>query len=321
MSKAKKSKSDSPRRPVDPERAARLRRVWFNLAGVVVLAVVLGAGFFATRRYVEREIVFPAKPPAVVLKNRPAWMTDFLAKQIAAGVRPNGAHSAFDHQMLVDVTAQLRTNPWIRKVNQVRRVYGNKPGDTLEIDCEYRAPVALVQAGGAYWLVDRQGVKLPEQFGPSDVPKIVIGPDRRTNIRIVEGVRRPAPKAGHKWGGDDLAAGLDMVELLYAKPFAEEIYKVNVSNVGGRKDPKEAHVVLVTKYNTAVRWGRPPEAADDFIEVKVARKLEYLRGVYEEFGRVDAKQPWIDIRYDKITYPSAAPADGAAHAASTDHTP
>jgi len=29
--------------------------------------------------------------------------------------------------------------------------------------------------------------------------------------------------------------------------------------------------------------------------------------VYEQFHRIDANQPAIDIRFDKITYPSAPP--------------
>ena len=105
-----------------------------------------------------------------------------------------------------------------------------------------------------------------------------------------------------------------LVRLLYGRPFADEVVKVKVENFGGRQDNREAQLVLVTKYNTEVRWGRPVDAADKFIEVSVERKLDYLSRVYQEFGRVDARQPWIDIRFDKITYPSP---DGTAQQASS----
>jgi len=154
-----------------------------------------------------------------------------------------------------------------------------------------------------YWLVDVDGVKLPERFAATDVPKIAIGRDGHTNIRIVDGVQRPPPQPGKPWGGEDLAAGLEMVRRLYGLPYADEVVKVDVANFGGRNDYREAQLVLGTKYGTEIRWGAPIGARS--FEVRPQQKFEYLRQVYEEFGRCDARQKWIDIRNDKITYPAA----------------
>jgi hypothetical protein len=70
-------------------------------------------------------------------------MTDFLANQITAAVKPVGTHSAFDHQLLVDVGSMLKTNPWVKKVVQVRRAYGEKAGrydrDRLRLAGAHRA--------------------------------------------------------------------------------------------------------------------------------------------------------------------------------------
>ena len=289
---------------VSSEWQSILRGFAVRATGALLCGIALAAGVLGMRRYVESDVAFPKAPPAVSLKNRPVWMTDFLAGQIAAGVRPAGLHSAFDHQMLVDRVAMLKTNPWIRNVRQVRRVYGKRPADTLEIDCDYRAPIALVRWQKDYWLVDPDGVKLPEKFAAADVPKIVIGKDGHTNIRIVEGVQRLPPQAGKPWGGEDLAAGLDMVRRLYGLPYADQIVKVSVANFGGRVDYREAQLVLGTKFGKEIRWGAPVGSKN--FEVRPEQKFEYLKRVYEEFGRCDAGQPWIDIRYDKITYPADA---------------
>jgi hypothetical protein len=313
MGKSKKSGAGrSYRLSVSPQTSAWLRRAGAHASAAALVLLALAAGVFLLKRYVERELAFPKQPPAVVLKNRPVWMSDFLADSIAHSVRPAGAHSSFDHQMLVDRVAMLKTNPWIRNVRQVRRTYGQRPGDSLEIDCDYRAPIALVRWGRDYWLVDGEGVKLPERFAAADVPKIVIGRDGRTNIRIVEGVHRPPPLPGKNWGGDDLAAGLDLVKRLYGLGFADEIVKVNVANFGGRVDLREAQLVLGTKQATEIRWGRPIGSKDDFIEVSAQRKLDYVRQVYEEFGRCDARQKWIDVRYDMIRIPSIDPTANAS---------
>lgn len=304
MRKTKKPKPIRIRKIADPERAQMVRNgLMHSFVAVVLLGCCAGAVYFL-REHVEKDIVFPDRPAKVVLVNRPVWMSDFLAEQISAAVRPAGTHSAFDHQLLKDVAAMLQSNPWVKKVNKIRRAYDRKPGDTIEIDCEYRAPIALVHWQNYYWLVDGASVKLPEQFTAQQLPRIVVGLNRKLNIRVIEGVRAAPVESGQKWVGDDLAAGLDLVRLLHGQPFAEEIVKVDVSNFGGRNSPKEAQLVLVTRYDTEIRWGRPINSKDFFAEVSANQKLRYMQEVYEQFHRVDGNRPWIDIRFDKITYPS-----------------
>ena len=303
--KSKKSKPIKVKTPRDPEQVERMRRAMTQVLLVLALMAGIAASFYFARRYVDRKVAFPTEPPRVVLKNRPTWMTDFLAEQIIRSARPAGTRSAFDQKLLVETATLLKANPWIREVRQVRRVYGQKPGDTIEIDCAYRAPIALVKWGDYYSLIDGEATKLPEQFTAQQVPQIVMGPDRKTtNIRIIEGVKQPPPEPGRTWSGADVDAGLDMVKLLHGKPYANEVMKVDVSNFDGRRDPREAQLVLITKHTTEVRWGRPVNAKDFFIEVSTAQKLDYMKKVYEELGRVDGNRPWIDIRFDKITYPS-----------------
>ena len=297
---------------MNPEQAARLRRVAAHLGAAFVVLIACGVAFALVERHVEKDLAFPAKPPGIVLKARPAWMSDFVAQQIATQVAPRGTHSAFDHDMLVEITRMLKTNPWIMNVRSVRRVYGDAPGDTLELDCDFRTPAALVRTGNAFYLIDRSGVRLPEQYVPNEVERVVKTPDGHVNILVIEGVARPAPaNAGQKWTGEDLRAGLDMAALLLDpanQPFTHEIRKINVDNFNGRHDAREAQIVLTTCYKTQIRWGRPIKATDRFIEVDPGRKLDYLRRVFQEYGRVDANQPLgIDIRYDKVTYPSLDP--------------
>jgi hypothetical protein len=280
------------------------RKIWIHVTISLLFVGILAAGFFYIQRYVQTEVLTTNDPPAIVIKNRPHWMSDFLVQRIADTARPPGAQgrSVFDRQLLIDARAALEKNPWISKVRDVRRAYANGPGDVLEIDCDYRAPVALVKWGDYYSLVDQNGFKLPEQYEARDVPKIVRIEQGRVDIRIIEGVKRPPPSPGKKWVGDDLEAGLEMISVLSDKPYAQEILKLDVSGVnGGRGDPQ---VVLVTKFGTRILWGRVPSAKDSFVEVDASKKLDRLRALYAQYGRVDAgKTSGLDIRFDKITYP------------------
>jgi hypothetical protein len=295
-----------------PTRSTRRLPRWLpHVIGAVLLAVGLAVTIFYTQRYVDQQVAAPTGPLNVVIENQPKWMGDYLASQIEATV-PRVNSSAFDRDLLASAAAALAQNPWVCDVKQVRRAYGQRPGDTLLIDCDFRAPIALVHWGDYYWLVDGDGVKLPEQFTSNHVPRIVLGRDGRMNIRVIDGVRQPPPGTGNRWRGEDLSAGLAMAKLLYGKAAAEQIVIINVANYDGRVDPREAQVVLETRFATEVRWGRPPDAEDALAEVPATQKLDEMAAVMQQYKRVDAGHPWIDLRFDKVTYPTPAPPPGVA---------
>jgi hypothetical protein len=309
VSKAKRSASAPSRK------SSASRELQWRIALHVMIFVIFASGIVSLFRisqiYVDRRLAFPTRPPKVVLANRPAWMSDFLNEQIIKSTQPIGLHSAFDRELLVDTAKALASNPWIKRVNAVRRMYDQKPGDTLEIDCDYRAPAALVKWGQYYWLVDSQGVKLPEQYTADLLPKIVLGSDGKTNIRIIDGVSHDPCESGRVWQGEDLAGGLEMARLLAAQDWADQIRDIDVSNFGGRRDSREAQVVLVTRFGTQLRWGRVPSVKDSFIEVPATQKLAAIEAIYRKEGRVDAGQPWIDLRFDRVTCPGPSQAVAA----------
>jgi len=311
MSKPKPSKV-SPSKTQEKNAGTRSR--WHIAAAMLHL---LGALIFVgglvylvdvTKKYVEDEAIGPIGPLRIALVNKPVWMSDYLAQQIAETI-PKNSGSAFDHDLLVRTVARLKKNPWISEVKQVRRVYGEKPGDTLEVDCDYRAPIALVKWGQAYWLVDNDGYLLPEKYTDANLDKIVVGRDNRTTIRVIEGVRQPPPEAGRRWAGADLAAGLDLVKLFYGKLFLDEVTGVDVTNYGGRIRRSDPQLVLDTRYGTQVWWGRPLNTKDFFVEVSAARKLEILRAVVQKDGRIDANRSYLDVRYDNLLVPTTLPSE------------
>jgi hypothetical protein len=301
--------------PEMPERKPLLsrgvRRALVHSLVAVTLVSSVGTGLWALRRHVARDLVYDNHPPRVVLTNRPAWMSDFLATQIIRSVRPRGGTSAIDKAVIEETYSALSANPWVDRVNHVRRAFGERPGDTIEIDCDFRVPVALVKGGLYYWLVDVNGVKLPDQYSPDLVPKVVLDDRGQTQLRIIEGVKSPPPESGEKWAGDDVRAGIELARLIFAEPFANEIIKIDVANFAGRVDGREAQIVFVTRWDTQVRWGRPANATDYIIEAPTSTKLANLRAVRQTYGRVDARQPWIDVRFDQPTYPvSVSPPHG-----------
>jgi cell division septal protein FtsQ len=308
MAKQKSSKSVAPAASRGDTR--RVRLIVLNL---LIAGVLIGGGVFGVvklRQYMDRTLAKPSTTPVIVLKGRPGWMSETHAQQIALSVKPQQITSALDHQLLAKIAAQLGANPWVKEVKRVRRAFGQSAGDTIEIECDFRTPMALVATRAEYILVDSEGVRLPASFPVSQPPRMMFAADGLVNIRIIEGVAAlPPAKDGLKWMGDDLKAGLDMVKFLYGRPMADEIHVVNISNFRGRKKPHEAQLVLVTKYQTEIRWGEPLFVTFA-AELSKEEKLERLARVREQYGRIDAGRPWIDIRMDKITYPAETATTG-----------
>jgi hypothetical protein len=302
------------RREGDAGAAEERQPIRSFLKAVVMLAFVGGCvfGYLRTRDHVAGNVTFRPVPPRVALKERPAWMSDSLANKILRVAAPDVATSTFDHNQLVNIATLLRNHPdsapWVRGVKSVRRAYDTAPGDLIEVDCDFRAPVALVRWELYYWLVDGDGVLLPEQYTAADLRKVTYDGDRVT-LRIIEGVLQPPPESGQKWQGLDVAAGIDMVKLLHGKPCADEIERVNVANVidpkyPNRGDRREAQIVLITKYQTQVRWGRPITANDFIPEVSPAQKLDYMAALVRDYKRVDGGHSSVDIRFEWVTVPS-----------------
>jgi hypothetical protein len=292
----------------DPQRTVRVRRRILIGAAWLCMICLGVAGFRYLYHDVAMRLAFDDQPPRVVISDRPVWMSDFLAAQIEAIARPKTPYSAFNHQLLVDTAAKLqsdpRISPWIKQIRQLRRAYDQRPGDTLVLDCDFRTPTALVQYGDGFWLVDGEGVRLPDKYTAEQIPHIVCGRDAKVSIRVIQGVQEPPPlQGGMNWAGNDLRAGLDMVKLLFDKPYAQEILTVDVSNFAGRVNPSKSQIVLVTRRQTQVRWGRPVNARDYFIEVPTAQKLDYMQRIFAEYVHIDAVHQWVDLRFDQVTYP------------------
>lgn len=294
-----------PREPMSPEAKARVRKVIFHSLAAIGFSAFCSTGFVVSQRYVDR-VARTEQPPIVKLVDRPAWMTDALANQIIASVRPSTPFTANDHQMLVDRATILAANPWIKEVRSVRRAYENGPGDVIEIDCQYRAPVALVRWQDAYWYVDAEGVRLPERLSAQQVATLIRPNGQTQTFRIIDGVAQPPAAPGKPWPGGDVQAGIELIGLLSDPAYEDigrDIVKIDVSNYGGRISPNQSQINLVTRDNTEVRWGQPPSSKAFFVEQPVGRKLDVLRQAKQRTGRVDLNQPWIDLRFDSATVP------------------
>jgi len=288
------------------------RNRWLlHAAGAIAVGATLVGSVVQGRRYAEAHVLAGGPTPTVVFRDVPAWMNSELLDRLTQTVTPVSARSSLDHELLVETAQILAADPWVRRVVQVRRRSERASGDTIEVACEFRTPVALVEGEGTYWMVDADGVKLPERFGRDELSRVALAGPGALKLRVVTGVESVPPQAGEVWPGEDLRAGLDLVRLLHDKPYAADVATVDVRNFGTRLSRTAPQVVMHTLDGVELRWGRPVNASDFFVEASVPTKLATLQKVFHyrtgvgasADGRRRAAYPWYDLRFDEPVVP------------------
>jgi len=142
--------------------------------------------------------------------------------------------------------------------------------------------MAMVQSRGGFHLVDRQGVRLPGEYSYD------------ARWMCIHGVSAAPPRPGEPWMGDDLQAGLDLIELVNRQDYRGQIEGVVVDNAQGRVDPRRSHIDLATDQpGGRIRWGSAP--GREIEENSVAQKLRILDANFRTTGRIDANHLVIDV--------------------------
>ncbi|MCH7814477.1 MAG: hypothetical protein IID40_10710 [Planctomycetes bacterium] len=267
----------------------RRRALWFS-AKVLAFALILGGiavGLTRLERYVHAQTYF-STAPEIVLIDPPAAIGEIVHAQL----EPLTRGPWIDRDLCPRIADRLGRIAWVRRVERVRRSASGR----IEVHCDYRLPVALVQDGGEFVLVDDEQIRLPGRY-----PYCESWP-------LIQGVATAPPPAGQRWNAPDLAAGLRVAERVALEPFADQVSAVLVHNYNGRLDAREGHLELATdRAGGRIIWGSAP--GEEVEENSAAQKLAILRRNHELYGRIDAGRRVIDIS----TFPDrfTTPLDGA----------
>lgn len=285
----KKSKKVSPRsqRPgvlVSLYAARRKRSVRIAACAVLLLGAFASAaaGLSAINEHVTHLVMRRSHEPRWEFQDLPAELAPVAQPQLEANIADLFSGNWMDPGLCKSIADRLESSGWVARVNHVRR----RSDALFQISCRYRLPFVMVQQDRSFFLVDREGVRLPGAYAYD------------SSFKLIQGVKAPSPDPGGIWPGEDVQAGLDIIARLEGEPFKEQLSAVLVQNFKGRADARQCHIELATdRPGGRIRWGSAPGLEID--ENKASEKLAILRENYRQTGRLDADHPVIDI----VTFP------------------
>jgi hypothetical protein len=229
---------------------------------LVVLLVHREIYSFITAR---RQFTVPKVESAVA----PRWVPADSQGVELVRVGKDGS-SLYDPGLVERVGRAFEDCPWIRRVTAVERVFP----DQLRVRFEYRTPhVAVRRQGGAgYVIVDAEGVRLPGVY--------VDPPPSCARTVAITGVASLPPEPGRAWADPSLKAAMVLADLAQENALLARlrVREVDVSNAGGKVDPRKSEVTFVIASGCSIAWGRAP-GAGKFGEPSLEEKLENLREV------------------------------------------
>lgn len=254
--------------------------VWMLIAllGIAGAALAAGRGVDALRNRAEHELMQRRPFPVVEFSDLPPQLTVLAHAELEDSLLSLLDGPWTDDRLCRAMAQKLERVGWVASVRHVRRFNDGR----FDVRCSYRIPVAMVQFGDEYFLVDDDGVRLPGIYRAD------------ASWQLIEGVASKPPDPGISWNATDIKAALRLLRSMRGEPFMHQVAAIDVSNFMGRSRPSEVHVVLhTTQEDGRILWGSAPGA--EIEENSVKQKLTILRENYLRTGRADAGHPVIDI--------------------------
>ncbi|NLG42915.1 MAG: hypothetical protein GX547_06690 [Phycisphaerae bacterium] len=271
-------------KPIPRDRGLRPPSISPRSARRLALALLWAGTFVGLAYGLHRLDAFAAEaadgaPWTPQFPNVPGTIPDWIPIEVAdaVGLCEGGALCAMsinDPLLCEAIGTAVRSSPWVAKVERV-----TKQPDAVNIYASFRTFLTFVVYKGKGYLVDEEGFRLPREETESRLPAY--------EMILLEGVQEPPPPYGQAWEGEAVKGGLQLVKLLQndCPPGPRAFIKaVDVSNYGGRKNPRDGWLSIRTVHaRTKIQWGYPP-GEEYLTEASAQKKLAYIQLAFSRYG-------------------------------------
>jgi hypothetical protein len=217
-----------------------------------------------------RATQYPASDFTVSFSAPPIWLNGVLLQELQDVAKLQLSKTEVSRESLIRTADALASTGWFLDVSQVRWVDENE----AVIDATFLIPYARVQDGLGSVYVDDRGRRLPNRNGE------IVNP-RYHFISITSPEFDRPQRPGLQWNGADVAAGLEVLKLLYNKPWATQVHEISLLKWNTSKT-----IRLVSDSASTFIWGSAP-GNERPLESLATKKLEWLNSMFESSGRID----------------------------------
>lgn len=218
----------------------------------------------------------------------PPGLSPAATRDLAAIRLPAEAH-AFHEGVIPSLATHLQGLPWVAKVEELRLLAPAR----IELKLRTHRPLAQLGAGEGD-LVAREGDLIPRRYGAK-----------------AERLPRLLGVPGGEAQRSALQIGVEVLSVL--GPLAAQVEAVDLSNLGGRRDPRASEIVLTLAGGLKVEWGRPepleapgPAATPTPESLGAPRReaeekradLEAFLASFPQIALVER----VSLRFDEVTY-------------------
>ena len=172
---------DAPRR--------RQAALALTVAATVFLLATGGAlAFIRLEEHMARTLLDQNPTPRFEFVDLPESLTPLAAIDLENAIAPFRGREWVEPGLCREVAEALGTVSWVEHLYWVRR----RPAGRFEVSAAYRQPLALVQDGSDFVLVDAEGVRLPGSYM------------YHPSWKLVQGISTSPPPPGGQWRSPDL---------------------------------------------------------------------------------------------------------------------
>lgn len=280
------------RKPKDDSAAFNWRSFLQHLTSFAVLLLIAGiiVGVAIGVRPLERVAanVTGASHPSVEItwpewKPGQTWLPRQFQDELLAIARNALGEEVrpFSGEPLARVGLAMEQSGWFDGTPRVERVDAKR----IRVSGTWRTPAAVIRRDGKDYLVSWKGRRMPPVYQPdqSGFP-IILNP-----VMPAPTTADGRPEFANAWPGEDIAASLELLREVVAKPWANQVKAIDASDYSS-----QSTLAIVTTYNTRIEWGgrfSKPRLG----EAPTQEKVERLAYLFREHGRIDAGYPIVEV--------------------------
>ena len=258
--------------------------LWLALV-IVVVVVIMWLGQ-VTWKYLTNRNIFVVSPTTFSF-DTPDWATNRLVSEIKKTPGLEKKYNIFGQGLTKKIAEAYEKKPFIDKVYHIKRELPN----TINLRLGLRKPIAIVKRKGKGYLVDKDYVRLRDEFYEY--------PEKGENpVYIICNRFSKVPEHGAKWDDRSVEAGMNLLSYLKHNDIDKllGITTIDVSNVTRRLKSGKSDIILCTETGTIIKWGCPP-SCEKPNELSNYEKLQNLLSVVKEEGSTLAKMEYVDVRW------------------------